>query len=309
MQLMETRSGAQLIRSAIEEAGPEAVWVADIDDTLTDTARMHNSAAGAVRDALARIIDPVLANAVANRFVQLFQTLLSAHQATDGRSDGDGYSAVLERVMSLQREMRLKWGTTKRFSRECLLKMAGDDRGVALTAGQISKCVDEYWAHMRANVILFEDAVRLCVAISQAGRPLFLMTSSDGRLSLGDNGQFEYDPSYSRDFKLARVAELEARRIRFRGAFVGDPADKPTPAFFDHVYDGIERTLGHRVSPRTIIVLGDSYHSDIEYPETHWSIALGVLYRPDQDAARAEGDRVVSVGTFDEITRALTAPT
>jgi len=84
--------------------------------------------------------------------------------------------------------------------------------------------------------------------------------------------------------------------VLYRGAFVGDPVDKPSKQFFNQAYSSIERDLAKQRSSFDIVVLGDSFQSDLRTPIDNGDAALALLYIRDQLDIRVEQDRVVSIG-------------
>lgn len=304
---------ARDLLSSVVTTYPHTVWLADVDDTLIDTAGMHNAASSSIVGVLGQFVGEKKAEQVVRRFAEIFQILVTSHQSSERHEatrieETRKSDCELEaRIDECQQEIRQRWGTTKKFSREMLLKLAGEDCGAALTPQQIQQCADHYWQHLESHVICFDDAIRLTEDLARAGSPLFLFTSSDGRLIPKENGHFDYDPESSHRFKEARVEKLRAKGLRYQSVFIGDPIDKPTPEFYKMVYSSVERNLHRHLDPRNVIVLGDSYRSDLEIPVSDWKVALGILYRPGQEDVIAEQERIVSVGNWKIISELLPA--
>jgi hypothetical protein len=160
---------------------------------------------------------------------------------------------------------------------------------------------------VEANLACFDDAIGLSRQLARLGLPLYIMTASDGRLTPTDSGQFRYDPELSKRRKATRIRRVRPLGMQYREVFIGDPVDKPTPEFFDGVRAGIEQDLGREVAPADVIVLGDSYRSDIEVPVSVQGAALGILRRRGQEETLAEQDRVVSVGNWQPVSAMLAA--
>jgi FMN phosphatase YigB (HAD superfamily) len=299
----EVDGDGRTLLSAVVKAYPDAVWFADVDDTLVDTVRMHNEASSSIVSVLGSFVGDKKAYDVVRRFEEIFEILIESHQssAPDIERTQRERDDLLRRIAEYQQEIKARWRTTKKFSRETLLKIAGEDYGIDLTSEQIRQCIDHYWQHVLSHPLCFDDAIRLTQMLAKVGLPLFLMTSSDGRLTLNESGQFDYDPVSSRRFKEARVQSLRAEGLHYREVFVGDPIDKPTREFFQFVYDSVERHLGRRLNPQHTVVIGDSYTSDLQIPVSEWKVGLGVLYRPGQEDIIVEQDRVVSVGDWNAV--------
>lgn len=292
---------------------PDTVWLSDLDDTLIDTARMHDKAVLSVITRLKSFIHETEAVRIGKRFNDLFQLLIKAHQSNGPDAAASHSQSMMEaedltaRIENDQQDIIERWGAPKRFSREALLKVAGDDYGVRFTAAQIQYTIDGYWEDLKYHPIYFSGAVTLTKRVMEAGYPLFIMTSSDGRLTLSDTGQFEYDPDLSRTFKADRVESLREQGLAYRDVIIGDPVDKPTPDFFEILYRRVEQGLSGRFNPRHCVVLGDSYRSDLKIPMSQWDAGLGILYRPGQAEAATEQQRVVSVGSWDSVGSVLTS--
>jgi len=298
--MQEVDGDGRALLANVVRAYPDAVWLADVDDTIVDTVRMHDEASRSIVSVLASFVGDRKANDVVGRFEEIFGILIESHQSSEPKIERSQQEKddLLTRIAEYQQEITARWRTTKKFSRETLLKIAGEDCGIDLTSEQIHQCIDHYWQHVLSHPLCFDDAIGLTQVLAKVGLPLFLMTSSDGRLTLNENGQFDYDPASSRRFKESRVQSLRAEGLYYREVFVGDPIDKPTREFFQLVYDGVERHLGRRLNPQHAVVMGDSYTSDLQIPVSEWKVGLGVLYRPGQKDIIVERDRVVSVGNW-----------
>lgn len=303
---------AQILLSTIVSTYPHTVWFADIDDTLIDTVKKHEVASDSIAGVLKPLVGEEKAEEVAKRFAETFQLLVTFHQSmvddeVEIAEDARKLREELQvRIDECQQEIKQQWGMAKKFSREVLLKLVGEDCGVSLAPEQIKECADSYWHRLESHTICFDDARKLTEDIARVGCPLYLITSSDARLALKENGQFEYEPESSRRFKMARIEKLRARGLYYRKAFIGDPVDKPTPEFFEMVYRGVERDLGRQLNPEHIVVLGDSYASDLHVPVSAWNATLGILYRRGQENVAFEQERVVSVGDWQVISELLT---
>jgi phosphoglycolate phosphatase-like HAD superfamily hydrolase len=306
----KTEREIQALLATIISASSSGAWLADVDDTLTDTIQMHEAASFSILEILETSVGMTKAVEIVSRFKEIFQSLLTSHQSSSGSVENAHESRIVQasllaRVNKYQLEVKQQWGATKKFSREVLLRLAGEDCGVLLNSEQIEQCVDRYWQQVEDNPIFFADAIRMSENLKRAGIPLFLFTSSDGRMTLKANGYFHYNPELSLKFKIRRMERLRAKGLYYREAFVGDPIDKPTPEFFGQVYSGIERALGRQVNPESLIVLGDSYESDLAFPVTEWGVKLGILYRRGREGVIMDSEKIISVGTWDVINEVL----
>ncbi len=300
----------QLLKSALPTAGSPAVWVFDVDDTITDTRLMHHRAAESVTQALSAHMPLDLAQSIAKRFRDVFDELLINHQqnprsSADTRKSSDELEA---RARGYQKEIAAIWGFSRLFSREVLLQIAVEDCGASLTPPELRHCVDAYWEHLFENPIIFEDTVRLTQELARRHVPTYLMTSSDARYYQQPTGQFTYNPAESRDDKRRRLDNLRRYGVEYRRAFIGDPIDKPTKEFFRLAFSGIAEDLHRSVGSFRIVVVGDSFRSDIETPLELLDSSIGILYRHGQTMIDVESERVVSVGDFDGFIEDLDIP-
>ncbi|MER6561841.1 HAD family hydrolase [Streptomyces sp. NPDC001027] len=295
------------ISHALPAPDRTVVWLLDVDDTLTDTRAMHHDAAESLASELSGSMTTSLAASVARRFREVFDELLVLHQqaSTADRAALNSVKELESRVRGHQVDIRERWGTTRLFSREILLRVAVEDCGASLPPEELNRCVDRYWDHMREHPLVFPDAARFSRRLASRSMPVYLMTSSDARYHECDNGQFSYDPRVSRRDKRKRMVNLRDHGISYASSFIGDPIDKPSKDFYEFVFSGISRDLDTPLQSLSIVVVGDSYRSDIQTPLELRDSSVGVLCRREQSAVRVEADRVLSVGDFDMLTRML----
>jgi len=294
---MKSSQIPQSLRDALR--GANTAWIFDVDDTITDTRAMHHEAVEPVAQALSQYLPAELARATANRFGDIFDHLLARHQQQRGVTSGsESASQLEERARSHQQEILKVWGTARLFSREVLLQIALEDCGGNLNPRQLRSCTDAYWDFLSSNPILFPDAVQLIQELAHRNISVYLMTSSDAHYNAQTNGQFTYSPEDSRSKKNRRLKKLREHGIQYVRAFVGDPVDKPTEEFFQLVFAGVSDDLRQDLDDSPIVVVGDSYKSDIETPLRLLNTAAGIWYRKGQNKAEAERERVFSVGSF-----------
>ena len=293
----------QWITQALGINEAPVIWLTDIDDTLIDTKAMHGEAAPALISLIAQMIGRAQAVSLIDRFQEIFDELLSAHQRAGGSEEPKTH--LDDRVEACQADIRTQWGVTKRFSREVLLWLAAQDSKVTLNAEQLASAADAYWQHMTRNPLVFSDAVELFAAIKErTGRHPLLMTSSDARFTLSPTGQFSYDPVRSREFKRTRVRALAARGFPYESVFIGDPVDKPDPKYFENVFRSIEKKLDPPQDYR-IMVVGDSFSADIATPLAINDRVLGVLCKRGHAEPKQLDARTVTVGSLAPLSTAL----
>jgi FMN phosphatase YigB (HAD superfamily) len=295
------------ISRALPAPDRTVVWLLDVDDTLTDTQSMHHYAAESLASQLSASMTTALAASVARRFREVFDELLLLHQqvSTDDNAALNSAKELESRVRGHQVKIREEWGIARLFSREILLRIAVEDCGASLQPEELNRCVDRYWDHMREHPAVFPDAARFSRRLAAHSTPAYLMTSSDARYHECDDGQFTYDPRVSRKDKRNRMVNLRNHGINYASSFIGDPIDKPSQDFYEFVFSGISRDLDKPLRSLSVVVVGDSYRSDIQTPLKLSDSTVGVLCRRDQSAVRVEADRVLSVGDFDMLTRML----
>lgn len=302
--LSMTPEARRLVATALRSCR-QYVWVFDVDDTIVDTIQAHKHAADALGRTLADSLSRPAAEALANRFDEMFQLLVAYRQvrpstsAPDWRRESSEYLTLKQRVLTCQDCIKHQWGVTKTFSREVLLQLAAEDCEIAFSVKDIVRASDSYWAHIRDHSIWFPDSKRLISELSAAGTPVYLMTSSDAVFSpVAGPEQFIYDPNRSRAVKLSRLEVLRSEGLTHRRAFVGDPVDKPDPAFFQLVYSGIEKDMGRPLDLRRAIFIGDSFQADLEVPVLDDGAALGILCARGQETMLIEDERLISVGNL-----------
>lgn len=299
----------ELIVKNVFGSYPNIVLFVDLDDTLTDTAGSHESAALGLEDSLRHDFRPTKARHIVQRFSEVFDELLQIHQAHAEDEDHDSKPTddndLPLRVDECQKDIRIRWGGIKKFSREVLLFLAAQDVGVHLTPSQVDSYTDLYWRNLDLSLNFIDGAVELTQEVGRIGVPLYIMTSSDARLSLNTNGQFIYRPMRSKQFKQDRLRHLRERGLWYVDAVLGDPIDKPDPRFFEQ----LRQLAAHQAASadlHQIVLIGDSYSSDLETPLEMWKEAQAVLFKSGQRTSRREADRIISIGEMSSLRDALT---
>jgi len=308
----EAEIKAHQLLANIATVFPQSIWFADIDDTLIDTIEAHQLASQEIAVVLEPAIGERNALAIKEQFLEIFRVLMSGHRAFKATSQldptdiiGAQYRALRQRIEHYQQDLREQWGAIKVFSREVLLTLAGEDCSITLTPEQISKSINHYWEKVADYALCYDDSFQLLEAIAAMKRPLYLFTSSDGRLTLRADGQFEYDPQLSHQLKLARIERLRSKGLHYQGLFIGDPIDKPNPEFFEMIYKSVARDLGQEFRLENTIIIGDSYDADLHVPVSTWEKSLGILYRRGQEKVFAEKERVLAVGNWQVVRNLL----
>jgi hypothetical protein len=286
----------------------QAIWITDLDDTLIDTVQTHELASNAIVSTIEMQYGKDIADAISRKLIEIFGVLIIFHQSHKNANIEmhdelrKRYESIQRRIHDCQQDMQQQWRMVKPFSREVLLKLASEDCGISLSTEQIALYSNSYWQYVESNTICFEDAIMLIREIAVTTRPLYIMTASDARMTLKENGQFDYNPDLSHRSKVRRLETLRATKgLHYHDLLIGDPIDKPSPEFFKILFDRIAYQLGSDFNPQNIIVLGDSYKSDLQIPITEWKVGLGILYRRGQKQIILEEERIISVGNWQVI--------
>lgn len=255
----------------------KAVFFVDVDGTLVnvDDARMEGS------ESIEKVINkhfPGKGREIRDGFNRIFELNLMGYLMKDEEGwqafpqTKRDYDSLNERIDSMQSSL----GIVKRYSRECYIAIASQDADIDLTPQILDETSDAYWKHFAKVSKPFEDAIEFTRAISEHGRPVYLTTSSDQRLRMRDDGQFEYDPEYSEETKRQlRIKPLRKMGFQFEKAIIGDPIDKPKVEFFLKAISVAESDMGS-IELRNVISIGDSWDSDVRTPKEKLGFGLAV---------------------------------
>lgn len=265
----------------------KSIWFFDIDDTLIDTAGANTPAAEGINKVFTEKFNQDVGKKVASEFVHIFDLLLAGYRIHDKAQwasspyKENDFNSLLQKIETLQKEIKGKWGAVKKWSREGLIKIASDTLGLKTTPELIHKAADGYWFTLTEKTTVFSGAISLIDYLNSIKRPVFLITSSDGRLTLQDNGQFTYDPAYSESLKRNRIELLRKRGIQFNSVSIGDPEDKPHDNFFIKGIKKAQESIGE-FNLANCIMVGDSYAGDLETPYRKLGFGLIILFEKDR---------------------------
>lgn len=290
-----------------------AVFFIDIDDTLIPTAdTLHGAGILAVGRVLGeRLDDANLGDNVAKRMDSYFQLMVKAYRVRNDDwslvSGGKAaFNALIARIEAEQQGVLEEWGSIRKWSREAFAKMACDDFNVDVTAELIEELGGAYWMAVTQNMKPYDHAKAFLDTLQTLDRPVFLATSSDGRLIYNeDRGTFVYDPVVSERLKHERMETLRTRHdLAFRLIVVGDPEEKPHDDFFQKAIDAAEEDLGDKIDRGLCVAVGDSFGGDVQVPLERFGFGLGVVFSPSVDYSK-DGERLVTVGALTDIERAI----
>lgn len=250
-----------------------SIWFSDVDDTLINTAEVTPIASNGIKKVFEARFDKNIAEKIQQSFNEIFQTMLyGLRNKTDEdwagkEKERKEFESLWNEVKEYQQEIEEKYGTIKKFSREIFIKIAADRNGLTVSPEIIYEAADAYWITLSEVCKPLPGVMKLTKEIKKHGRPLYLVTSSDARLKIKENSQFEYNPEYSENFKRERMQVLREKGIEFNTVSIGDPEDKPHMDFFEKGIKSAQADLGHHIDLSNAIIMGDSYAADLQTPK------------------------------------------
>lgn len=285
----------------------ESVWFTDVDDTLIDTAGMTLEASRGIYDVFCVHYGDDKAAEVQENFNKLFGLMMAGYRVKsteDWRAVPGGQAAfdnLVEYFTTCQSQVQSEYGHIKKWSREIFIKRSADLADLKITPEIVHNAATSYWEVLNDRVQIFPDSLRLAQRIARHQRPLFLVTSSDGRLKMQESGQFVYDPEYSEKMKRNRLERLSNRGIEFQAISIGDPEDKPHIDFFHKAVRTAEKILGYPVDMTKSIMIGDSYAGDLQTPKEQLKFGLLVLRDDQVEGLQVNDQRQVTTNNLDTI--------
>lgn len=289
----------------------ESVWFSDVDDTLINTAGLTRAGSEGIRDVFQAGFGSEKAKKIQKSFQNVFDTLMFGHQRHTPEDwegftkEKEAYEALVGQITGFQQEIKEQYGSIRKWSREVFIKIACDREGVAVDPETIYEAADAYWLRLSEKTELLPGVLELVQEIKAHNKPFFLITGSDARLKLKENGQFVYDPSYSESFKRSRIQLLREKGLDFTTVSIGDPEDKPHLDFFQKGVKTAEAHLGHQIDLSKAIMIGDGYAADLQVPKEQMGFGLVVLYQPGKSEIEVRDERYVATGNLVEVTKFL----
>ena len=289
----------------------DSIWFFDIDDTLIDTAGLSALATEGIFNTLKNKLGADQSQKIKNEVDGIFNLMLQTYRIkneSEWNNVAGGKAAfdlLIQNIEGCQKEIKEKYGSIKKWSREVFIKIACDRLSIGCSPDLIKEAADAYWLSLTEKSFIFEHALKLIDSIKRHSRPVYLITSSDGRLKLKDNGQFEYDPAYSESLKRQRIELLKQKGLDFRSVSIGDPEDKPHKDFFMKGIKQAEGDLGTNINYGKLIMVGDSYSGDLQTPRETMGIGLAVLFKKGSNETRLVDDNLVETGNLAETTQFL----
>lgn len=278
----------------------QTIWFFDIDDTLIDTAGLTLQASEGILEVLTPALGGKKAKAIQNEFQKTFNTILSGHQSQSAQ-DKQEYSELISKIEKMQTPVLEEFGTIKKWSRECFLKIAFDKLNISATSDLIQKSADAYWNKLTEITKPFPKAIELFRELKRNQIPIFLITSSDARLQMDETGLFHYDPAYSEEQKKKRLVPLTILGFEYDGLSVGDPEDKPSKDFFQKGLSLAERKLGHGIDRSHCIIVGDSYEGDLKTPIEKLGFKLAIQFVKNQKDIKKISEKHITTGNLFQV--------
>lgn len=282
----------------------DSIWFSDIDDTLIDTAGTTAEASEGIKRVFAARFDEEVGKKIQDEFNDIFQTMIAGlRNKTDeewAKSEikKEAFESLWKQVEGYQLEIKEKYGAVKKFSREVFIKICADRVSVTVAPEIIYEAADAYWLTLSEKTKVFPGVLELIKEIKKHGRPLYLVTSSDARLKLKPNGQFEYIPQYSEDFKRERIQLLREKGIDFNVVSIGDPEDKPHLDFFEKGIKAAEADLGKPIDLSHAIVMGDSYGADLQTPKEQMGFGAVILFQHGKEDTGVVDEHQITTGNI-----------
>lgn len=289
-----------------------SVWFFDIDDTLIDTAGTTPSASEGIRKVFLAKYPSEQAQQVKNNFNNIFRLMMTGlHMSNIDEwqkvpEDKEVFDKLMRDIENSQVRVMKKYGVIKKWSREIFIKLAAEKAGLRVTPQLVHEAADAYWLVLTEQITVFPHALRLIKEIKKHDRPIYLITSSDGRLKMDEEGQFDYNPEYSEALKRQRIELLREKGVNFNAVSIGDPEDKPHLDFFQKGIKVAEKDLGYKVDVSNAIMVGDSFTGDLQIPKEKFGFGLVVLFRKDRLDTEIIDEQQITTGRLSDVANFLT---
>lgn len=284
----------------------DKVFLFDVNHTLINTAMGHLHAMKSMEQTL---LDEGVGKQKAHEIIKhvhyitslmITGFLIRREEEWDTVPGGkQAYEELLFRINMLQKNIYQEWKFIKKWSREVFLKIAADYVGIRLDRETIKKVVDAHWRAITEHAKPFSSAKVLFKELKRRSIPVYILTSSDGRLVFKD-GTFYYDPIYSEISKRKRMQFLKKEGLHFDGIIIGDPHDKPQKEFFEKGKETIAKDLGRKIEVEDFVMVGNSFEDDLEIPIKHLNFGLGILVEEGKKSSYIDRS-ILRVGNLQEV--------
>lgn len=220
--------------------------ICDVDYTVSDFGSGNVSGNRNIRN--------LLGDEVADEMDRMFDLILRGHRDMTllDEAEKKDYKVLMSEI---------ELYTPKYWCRELYLILATRKYKIDLSPSEISVAADLYWQGVSERSDYYPDAIIFLKKAKDLSIPIIWMTGSDSRSVVTrdyEDGWFiQYDPEYSRDKKMIRMARL---LNDFPGIVeIGDPIDKPESEFYDKVFAHTKD-----INYEDILVVGDSEINDLK---------------------------------------------
>ncbi len=278
------------------------IFFCDVDDTLVTTAKSTPEASEGIRKVFETRFGKEIAKKVQEEFVNIFQTMMLGHQ---GNTDDPAYQSILTEVKKYQIDVAKSYGRAKLWSREIFNEHCAKKNNINPSSELLSEAIDAYWLQLTKVARVLPGALELVQAAKNHKCPFYLVTGSDARMKLKENGQFFYDPAYSETFKRERMQLLRDKGIDFNLVSIGDPEDKPHEDFFTKAIRMANSDLGKQIDVSRAIMIGDSFAADLQTPKEQLGFGLVVLFEEERKITEIIDNQYMKVGNLKEILKFL----
>ncbi|HWY79548.1 MAG TPA: hypothetical protein VNW29_04260 [Candidatus Sulfotelmatobacter sp.] len=285
----------------------DSIWFSDVDDTLINTAKNTEVASEGVELVFTARFGKEIGKKIKKNFIEVFHTMMAGlrNKTEDDWSTSaikkEEFDNLWEKIEKYQQEIKEKYGTVKKFSREIFIQIAADRANLQISPELLYEAADAYWVTLSEKTELLPGVKNLTDIIKQHGRPLYLITSSDARLKLKSNGQFEYIPEYSESFKRERMQLLRNKGLEFNIVSIGDPEDKPHLDFFKKGINLAEKDFGSPIILKNAIFMGDSFTADLQTPKEQLGFGLVVLCQEEKAIVEIIDEHQITTNNLEKI--------
>lgn len=285
-----------------------SIWFFDIDDTLIDTAGTSSQAVLGIERVFSDAKGDEIGKKVAEEFSIIFDQMLTGYRIKNENEwenstvSKETYRMLISNIEQVQAEVLKNWGASKKWSREVFIKMAADRVGIDVTPELVHEAADAYWMTLTEKTKFFDGVKPLFKKLTDLNRPVFLITSSDGRLKMNENGNFEYDPKYSEALKRQRIELLREKGLHFNLVTIGDPEDKPHISFFMKGVKNAQEVIGD-FNFENCVMVGDSYGGDLQTPREEMGFGYVILFEKNRTETKLEENNLIKTGNLVETLR------
>ncbi len=180
----------------------KAIFFFDVDDTLIDTYSNSLKASEAIFATFKNNLGEEKAFHIQKRFKEIFQIMAGGHWG--GAGDVVEHDKIINRIKALQKPVIGEYGSIRKWSREVIVKIAGEDSGINLEKNLIYEAVDRYWTRISELSMPKAGVLELFQEIKKHDRPAYLVTGSDARLEENEQGLF---PTIRKNLRVLKPGE------------------------------------------------------------------------------------------------------